>query len=38
MNAFSYMIKYLSCLLVSFQAAMYKNLLFAKCSKPPPDI
>ena len=34
MNALSYMIKYLPCLLVNFQAPIYKNLLLAKCSKP----
>ena len=34
MNAPSYMIKYLPCLLVNFQAAIYKNLLLAKCCKP----
>ena len=32
-NALSYMIKYLPCLLVNFQATIYKNLLLAKCSK-----
>ena len=34
MNALSYMIKYLPCLLVNFQAAIHKNLLLTKCFKP----
>ena len=33
MNALSYMIKCLLCRLVNFQAAVYKNLLLAKCPK-----
>ena len=33
-NALSYIIKYLPCLLVNFQAGIYKNLLLANCSKP----
>ena len=31
MNALSCMIKYLPCLLVNFQAAIYKNLVLARC-------
>ena len=34
MNALSYMIKYLPCLLVNFQGAIYKNPPLLKCSKP----
>ena len=30
-NDLSYMIKYLPCLLVNLQTAIYGNLLFAKC-------
>ena len=33
-NSLSYVIKYLQYLLVKFQAAIYKNLLLAKFSKP----
>ena len=32
MEALSYMIKYLPCFLVNFQAAIYASLLLAKCS------
>ena len=31
MHSLSYMIKYLPCLIVNFQAAMRKNLLLARC-------
>ena len=34
MNSLSYMIKYLPCFLVNFQAVIHKNLLLAKCSNP----
>ena len=32
MKTLSWMIKYLPCVLVNFQAAIYASLLFAKCS------
>ena len=32
MEGLSYMIKYLPCFLVNFQAAIYGSLLLAKCS------
>ena len=31
MHALSYMIKYLPCLVVNFQAAIHKNLFLARC-------
>ena len=34
MKALSHIIKYLPCFLVNFQAAIYKKLLWTKCSKP----
>ena len=34
MNTLSYMIKYLSCLLVNFHAAIYRKLLLAKFKLP----